>query len=509
MDRNEALGKLADDLRPLLREISEKFIPKKEKKKGWVGILFDLGIGREFVAFAEPVHPSKDVIRLMEQLEYRRYIFGQDTHLFRAAFRKDFKSVTGQVDCGDRDAFPIDRGELNHEANSVLGLAYLCDMYGLKEDALPFALFHWRLTEATQSRQAVYLYFYDVLNRCEGVSPWEKAEGSGFFILYMLHSLLTEFQMIHPHSVWNDLKACLPDDFGFAVSLEAERRRVAMTADRAAFAQQVRSTAIAGHELLNPLNAVLGLVQRLPHTPKVDGVRARIVEKVERMRSLTKFCGEMARVWKRNAHVESPDRGRESTASVLSRSDVCYEDFAEQVTAICRGLCGELEINPDYARKTASLRGNEPSLSDAIPLDFASLADLKPRAISMNGEYLRATLGVLVSNAIAYNREDGDAFARIAFLSRGTPHGLGVFVLVDNAGRLPLTRLKDQVAELNAHDDLEGNIGVGILKVAARVMEYVAPLWEAHEVANGSANGLIRAIAQVAEVKGKGAGDGS
>ena len=138
MERNEALSKLAKDLRPLLREISEKFI----SGQGWVGILFDLGVGQEFVAFAEAVEEGPVISEMKKRLEYDEYVFGHETYLFRAAFRRDIASEPDKWHGGVKDAFPIGRDELNHKANQDLRLTLLPEMYGLTEDALPFPLFH-------------------------------------------------------------------------------------------------------------------------------------------------------------------------------------------------------------------------------------------------------------------------------------------------------------------------------------------------------------------------------
>ena len=261
MERNEALSKLAKDLRPLLREISEKFI----SGQGWVGILFDLGVGQEFVAFAEAVEEGPVISEMKKRLEYDEYVFGHETHLFRAAFRRDIASEPDKWHGGVKDAFPIGRDELNHKANQDLRLTLLPEMYGLTEDALPFPLFHWRLAECSGTRQAVYLYFYDIFSRYSE-SPWSqrRAAGARSLILYVIKSLLTEFEIIYPHSIWGNLKGCMPEDFGFTFSLKHGRDRAKRVLDEARHGAILSLTHYAGNTwepiVVEPLREVRNLI---------------------------------------------------------------------------------------------------------------------------------------------------------------------------------------------------------------------------------------------------------
>ena len=253
MDRNEALGKLAEDVRNLLREVTEQFI----SEPGWVGLLFDLGLGREFVAFAESIKEGPAVAKMKQQLEYDQYIFDQDTHLFQAAFSGNALGLADEWNGRVHGDFAVGRDELSHPGNRVLRLAYLQDMYGLMEDDLPFPLYYWRLTEDLPTRRAVYLYFFDVLGRYTE-SPWQKERiaGARFFILYMIKSLLTEFQIIHPHRIWTDLKKCIPGDLGFKVSLKAERERLELRESQAVLEIKEAAFRNSGHSLRARLGAV-------------------------------------------------------------------------------------------------------------------------------------------------------------------------------------------------------------------------------------------------------------
>ena len=215
---NQILSVAAGELRIMMREIIECFISKDIA--GWIGILFSPGNNKDFIAFAESISETQDLYQKKIEIETQKYILPADAHLFVDAFFNSSKDSSHGV-------YKINSAVVCHPKNKCLQLERFSILYPDIPTDFSFPMYWWKLTDNPKYKSAIYIYLYDVYDRlCETQQTMPAIHDTRFFISYMLRSLILDFQITHPNTIWDDIGHCFPKNFGFKHSIAAEQKRL-------------------------------------------------------------------------------------------------------------------------------------------------------------------------------------------------------------------------------------------------------------------------------------------
>lgn len=264
--KKDLFEQLAEDFRPMLHEIMRKYV----ETDGYVGLLFDFGEGKDYVAFAEAICPERINKAVKDTAERYPYRYEASESFLLKYFRDgDFtKRDYIKHRLSVNDFAPRKSADQFH----LLALMDLFPTLLKPGDTINF----WTLSLRVGKPRyvpCVYLYFFDVV---EEMSKTELKAISkiSFFLTHGIRSVLSDYSFVF-HDQPEDIAAikellfCMEDVATLPSMERREEKRVALIGKVAEEIGELQSQKIFAHDMDAPIGIFNIYREQLPDDVKM------------------------------------------------------------------------------------------------------------------------------------------------------------------------------------------------------------------------------------------------